>query len=119
MKMHIVQSKLIRSLYADRDFLDWAGAIIATRSNDGNLRRLCLVCGDEVILRESHLLALVSGGHMVSAVLFHMNRTLIPVAVTARELNCLSAIERQLSILQGMVHLHFDRRIGTFDRAQV
>src|SRR6266567_4837353 len=57
MNMNVVQSEFSGSLDAYRDFLDGIGAVIATRPVDGNLGRLRLVCGNEVILRQSNRLA--------------------------------------------------------------
>ena len=48
--MHISKAEFVRGFDADGDLFNRAGAVIAGGTSDGNLRRLSLVRGDEVIL---------------------------------------------------------------------
>ena len=118
-QVHVVEAELIGGLDADGDFFDGAGAIIAAGAVDRDLRRLRFVGGDEVVLGEAHRLALVDGGDVIRAVLLHVDRALVVVAVAAGEMDRLAAVERELAIAAGAIHLDFDLRVGAFDRAQI
>ena len=47
---------------------------------------------------------------MIRAVLLHVDRALVLVALAAGEMDGLAAVERELAILQRAVHLDFDLR---------
>ena len=118
-KVHIFEAKLIGGLHADCDFFDGARTVVARGPVDRDLRRLRLVGGDEVVLREAHRLAFIGGGDVIRAVLLHVDRALVLVAVAARQMDGLAVIEREHPVLQGPVHLHLERRVSPFDRAQI
>ncbi len=77
------------------------------------------VGGDEVVLREPNRLALVDGGHVIRAVLFHVNRALILVAVPACQFDGLASVEREHAVFQRTVHLDLERSVSAFDGAQI
>ena len=119
MQAHLVQAEIIRRLDADRDFFNRAGAIIAGRTIDGDLRRIRFVGGNKVVLRQANRLTLIDRRHMVSPILLHHDGTLVQIARAARKRDLLAVIQRELAVVQRMIHLHRQLRRGAFDGAQV
>jgi len=91
--VHILQAKLVCCLHPHGDFFNGAGTIIARWPVNGNLRRLGLVGGNKIVLREAHVLPVLQRGHVIRAVLLHVDGGGIDVVSFRLERNRLPTIE--------------------------
>ena len=113
------QAEIRSGLDADSDFFDRARAIVPRGPVDCDLRRICLAGGDEVVLREAHLLAFIGCGDVIGAILLHVDGAVVDIAAAARKMHVLPVIEREHPVLQRGGHGYGQRRVGSLQRAQI
>ena len=80
-----VQAKITGGFRCDGDFLDRARAIVTAGTVDGDLRRIGLARFDEEIAGEADGLAVIDGGDVIFAVLIHVDRAPVEIALHVRE----------------------------------
>ena len=126
MQREIVQPEFAGRFGRYRDFFDGAGAIVAAGPVDGDLRRIGLAGFDEEIAGKAHGLALVEGGDVVCAVLFHVDRAFVEIAFSGapggRELNLLvsaSLSSTRMPSRSGRSIVDFEVGVGAFDGAKI
>ena len=119
MQMHIAQPKLRATLYSDRYFFNRTRTIVASWLLNRNLRWFGLIRCNEIVLTQTHWLAIGRSGYVIRTILRHRNRSLITIAFDRLQMNRASIVQREVAIFQWTIHLNLQLCLRAFNCAQI